>query len=51
MEMVGPALHVIRIHELDFSIDRNCVELNVMEIRPPRMDDSGRSKYPVLFYV
>jgi dipeptidyl aminopeptidase len=26
-------------------------ELNVKEIRPPRMDDSGRSKYPVLFKV
>ncbi|KAF8159267.1 dipeptidyl aminopeptidase [Crassisporium funariophilum] len=26
-------------------------ELNVKEIRPPRMDDSGRTKYPVLFRV
>ncbi|KAF8075245.1 dipeptidyl aminopeptidase [Lyophyllum atratum] len=26
-------------------------ELNVQEIRPPRMDDSGRVKYPVLFRV
>ncbi|KAF8815432.1 hypothetical protein BYT27DRAFT_7194435 [Phlegmacium glaucopus] len=26
-------------------------ELNVMELRPPRMDDSGRTKYPVLFRV
>ncbi|PFH50952.1 hypothetical protein AMATHDRAFT_80539 [Amanita thiersii Skay4041] len=26
-------------------------ELNVKEMRPPRMDDSGRTKYPVLFYV
>ncbi|KAG6828503.1 hypothetical protein H0H92_007779 [Tricholoma furcatifolium] len=26
-------------------------ELNVREIRPPRMDDSGRVKYPVLFQV
>jgi dipeptidyl aminopeptidase len=26
-------------------------ELNVKEIRPPRMDDSGRLKYPVLFKV
>lgn len=26
-------------------------ELNVKEIRPPRMDDSGRMKYPVLFKV
>jgi hypothetical protein len=27
------------------------VELSVKEIRPPRMDDSGRTKYPVLFRV
>ncbi|KAI6130211.1 dipeptidyl aminopeptidase [Pisolithus thermaeus] len=26
-------------------------ELNVKEMRPPRMDDSGRTKYPVLFHV
>ncbi len=26
-------------------------EFNVKEIRPPRMDDSGRTKYPVLFRV
>lgn len=26
-------------------------ELNVMEIRPPNMDDSGRQRYPVLFRV
>lgn len=26
-------------------------ELNVKEIRPPKMDDSGRVKYPVLFRV
>jgi len=26
-------------------------ELNVKELRPPRMDDSGRVKYPVLFRV
>jgi len=26
-------------------------ELSVKEIRPPRMDDSGRKKYPVLFRV
>jgi dipeptidyl aminopeptidase len=28
-----------------------CTELNAMEIRPPAMDDSGRTKYPVLFRV
>lgn len=27
------------------------VELNVKEMLPPRMDDSGRTKYPVLFRV
>lgn len=27
------------------------VEVNVMEIRPPMMDESGRTKYPVLFQV
>ncbi|KZS94787.1 hypothetical protein SISNIDRAFT_452914 [Sistotremastrum niveocremeum HHB9708] len=26
-------------------------ELNTVEIRPPGMDDSGRTKYPVLFHV
>ncbi|KAA1470272.1 dipeptidyl aminopeptidase [Dentipellis sp. KUC8613] len=26
-------------------------ELNTVEIRPPHMDDSGRTKYPVLFHV
>ena len=26
-------------------------ELNAVELRPPRMDDSGRTKYPVLFHV
>ncbi|KAG5652732.1 hypothetical protein H0H81_003931 [Sphagnurus paluster] len=26
-------------------------ELNVQELRPPRMDDTGRVKYPVLFRV
>ncbi|KAG9097073.1 hypothetical protein FRC07_010837, partial [Ceratobasidium sp. 392] len=26
-------------------------ELNVMEIRPPNMDETGRKKYPVLFRV
>ncbi|KAL4062523.1 dipeptidyl aminopeptidase [Scleroderma citrinum] len=26
-------------------------ELNVKEMRPPRMDDSGRTKYPVFFQV
>jgi len=29
----------------------NYLELNVKEIRPPQMDDSGRTKYPVLFRV
>lgn len=27
------------------------VNVNVMEIRPPLMDESGRTKYPVLFQV
>ncbi|GEM07683.1 dipeptidyl aminopeptidase [Rhodotorula toruloides] len=27
------------------------VEVNVVEIRPPRMDESGRTHYPVLFQV
>jgi dipeptidyl aminopeptidase len=26
-------------------------ELNAVELRPPHMDDSGRTKYPVLFRV
>ncbi|CAK5273743.1 unnamed protein product [Mycena citricolor] len=33
------------------TIEVDGFELNVREIRPPRMDDSGRTKYPVLFYV
>ncbi|EMD39367.1 hypothetical protein CERSUDRAFT_113004 [Gelatoporia subvermispora B] len=33
------------------TIDSDGYELNVVEIRPPRMDDSGRTKYPVLFRV
>lgn len=27
------------------------IEFNVQEIRPPRMDSTGRTKYPVLFKV
>ena len=27
------------------------LELNVKELLPPRMDNSGRTKYPVLFRV
>ncbi|KAJ7493362.1 dipeptidyl aminopeptidase [Mycena galericulata] len=33
------------------TIEVDGYELNVQEIRPPRMDDSGRTKYPVLFRV
>ncbi|CAL1714024.1 unnamed protein product [Somion occarium] len=33
------------------TIDSDGYELNVREIRPPRMDDSGKTKYPVLFQV
>ncbi|KAF9814328.1 hypothetical protein IEO21_05171 [Rhodonia placenta] len=33
------------------TIESDGYELNVMEMRPPRMDDSGRTKYPVLFRV
>ncbi|KAI0954671.1 hypothetical protein AcW1_006484 [Taiwanofungus camphoratus] len=33
------------------TIDSDGYELNVVEMRPPRMDDSGRTKYPVLFRV
>ncbi|KAG1771459.1 dipeptidyl aminopeptidase [Suillus occidentalis] len=33
------------------TIDSDGFELNVKEMRPPRMDDSGRTKYPVLFFV
>jgi dipeptidyl aminopeptidase len=33
------------------TIDSEGYELNVKELRPPGMDDSGRVKYPVLFYV
>ncbi|KAI0758596.1 Alpha/Beta hydrolase protein [Irpex lacteus] len=33
------------------TIESDGYELNVREIRPPRMDDSGKTKYPVLFQV
>jgi dipeptidyl aminopeptidase len=33
------------------TIDSDGYELNVKEMRPPKMDDSGRTKYPVLFLV
>ncbi|KIJ65436.1 hypothetical protein HYDPIDRAFT_88548 [Hydnomerulius pinastri MD-312] len=33
------------------TIDSDGYDLNVKEMRPPRMDDSGRTKYPVLFFV
>ncbi|KAI0685597.1 dipeptidyl aminopeptidase [Cytidiella melzeri] len=33
------------------TIDSDGYELNVQEYRPPRMDDSGKTKYPVLFQV
>ncbi|KZT20995.1 hypothetical protein NEOLEDRAFT_1074339 [Neolentinus lepideus HHB14362 ss-1] len=33
------------------TIDSDGYELNVLEMRPPKMDDSGRTKYPVLFRV
>jgi hypothetical protein len=26
-------------------------ELNVVEFRPPNMDESGKTKYPVLFHL
>lgn len=32
-------------------LELHLVELNVKEMRPPQMDDSGRTKYPVLFHV
>ncbi|KAG8722707.1 hypothetical protein FRC08_012586 [Ceratobasidium sp. 394] len=33
------------------TIESDGYELNVMEIRPPKMDETGRKKYPVLFRV
>ncbi|QRV73760.1 dipeptidyl aminopeptidase [Ceratobasidium sp. AG-Ba] len=33
------------------TIESDGYELNVMEIRPPRMDETGSRKYPVLFRV
>ncbi|THH29289.1 hypothetical protein EUX98_g4902 [Antrodiella citrinella] len=33
------------------TIESDGYELNYREIRPPRMDDSGKTKYPVLFQV
>ena len=34
-----------------YSFRRALLELNVKELLPPRMDNSGRTKYPVLFRV
>ncbi|KAH9945746.1 dipeptidyl aminopeptidase [Amylocystis lapponica] len=33
------------------TIESDGYELNVIERRPPRMDDTGRTKYPVLFQI
>lgn len=33
------------------TIESDGYELNIRELRPPRMDDSGKTKYPVLFRV
>ncbi|KAH9913079.1 dipeptidyl aminopeptidase [Epithele typhae] len=33
------------------TIENDGYEMNVLEMRPPRMDDTGRTKYPVLFRV
>ncbi|KAI0065509.1 hypothetical protein BV25DRAFT_1798631 [Artomyces pyxidatus] len=33
------------------TIESDGYELNAFELRPPHMDDSGRTKYPVLFRV
>ncbi|KAI0091440.1 dipeptidyl aminopeptidase [Irpex rosettiformis] len=33
------------------TIESDGYELNVREIRPPHMDDTGKTKYPVLFQV
>ncbi|KAJ6485813.1 dipeptidyl aminopeptidase [Mycena sanguinolenta] len=48
-------LNVTEVYEaptvLYSTIEIDGYELNVKEIRPPRMDDSGRTKYPVLFRV
>jgi len=38
-------------HSRDQKVAYPIAELNVKEIRPPKMDDSGRTKYPVLFRV
>jgi len=36
---------------LHSTIESEGYELNVLELRPQRMDDSGKTKYPVLFRV
>jgi hypothetical protein len=45
MALVNAALsmNVLQLNRL--------TELNAIELRPPHMDDSGRTKYPVLFRV
>jgi hypothetical protein len=44
---------IVRVifHLQEYILSYNSTELNVKEIRPPQMDGSGRSKYPVLFNV
>ena len=42
------ATNVLRLY---FFFPCPFAELNAVELRPPHMDDSGRTKYPVLFRV
>ena len=49
IESDGYGTSITRI--TDVNVSTSLAELNVREIRPPRMDDSGKTKYPVLFQV
>jgi hypothetical protein len=46
------ALSLTATRQFFFLLNLFCrAELNTIELRPPHMDDSGRTKYPVLFRV
>lgn len=49
MDLVSRAISLLFAYS-DLA-DGGLTDLNVAELRPPQMDLSGRTKYPVLFQV